>query len=173
MNHSIKFILVCLVLTCLFFSVSVFAQDKPLPPPVDISFNFEGIPQIGKEVGIKVKVTPKEEMHAEITCFLPAGLEAITDKKDINLRHVRDEEPYGQRYIKDNREKVRGNKDKKQIKPTALCLWLGPIKANETKEYIFQVKIPDSQRYEIVCRAQAMAKWGFKDESFVIDLNGE
>ena len=127
----------------------------PLSPPVDIEFSVGNISGVGEEVELKIKVTPQEDMHVDISCLLPWGIEPIRER-GVMVRPYRSREPYDiereMRYME------------------AIQLWVGPLEAGVTKEFSFRVVIPDKERYEFIARVEALAKWGVKEKVFGIEI---
>lgn len=157
MKKILKCIQLMLLVIGVTFVVSsyIFVQESgPLPPPVDIEFTMEDIPRVGEEVTLRLKVTPQEDMHADISCLLPEGIESIREK-GLMVRPYRD-----RRYGEQQQTRYR----------QAIELWVGPLKGGATKEFVFRVKVPDKERYELIARAEALAKWGVKEEILVIDI---
>ena len=127
----------------------------PQSPPVDITFTVGTIFRVGEEVELKIKVTPQEDMHADISCLLPRGIEPVREEAVI----VR---PYRGRYPHDIKRRTNYME--------AVALWTGPLEGGRTKEFSFRVVIPDKERYEFIARVQALAKWGVKEKSVIIDI---
>lgn len=131
------------------------AAAGPQPPPVEINFSIGTIYRVGEEVELKIKVTPKEDMHADISCLLPWGIEPVREE-GLMLR------PYIGRYPPDIQRQSRYRQE--------VALWLGPLAGGIAKEFSFRVVIPDKERYEFIARVQALAKWGLKEKSLIIDI---
>ncbi|TBR18799.1 hypothetical protein EPO66_01135 [bacterium] len=139
----------------------IFAQipgssDSGIPtPPVNIIFTTQNTPQIDVETTLILKVTPLEDMHADISCFLPEGIEPVREN-GILAR------PYANRQQHNQGQQPRYR--------YAIELWVGPLSAGITKEFTFRVKVPDNKRYELLARVEALAKWGVKEEPLVINI---
>lgn len=139
------------------FSFCAFTQEGggPLPPPVEIEFTTENTPRVGEEVTLRLKVTPLEDMHADISCLLPEGIRPIREK-GIIVRPCMDREWH--------------RREQQTRYMEAVELWVGPLEGGITKEFVFRVVIPDKERYELIARVEALAKWGVKEEVLVIDI---
>ena len=135
----------------------VFAQGsgEPQPPPVNIEISMRTISKVGGTVELKIKVTPEEDMHADISCLLPEGIKPVREKGVI----VR---PCMEREGLDLQQQTRYME--------AIELWVGPLEAGATKEFSFQVLIPDKEKYEFIARVEALAKWGVKERVFAVQL---
>ena len=65
-------------------SSSAFAQagGSPQPPPVDIELAAASTPQVGQELTLTLKVIPKENMYADISCLFPQGVKLVKEEGD-------------------------------------------------------------------------------------------
>lgn len=141
--------------------LSVFAGEikantsEPLPPPIDIKFTLENVPIEGGEAIVKLKVTPSEDMHADISCLLSEAVEPVKEGEVV----VR---PYVGRHPSAGQQST--------IYAETVELWVGFLEAGITKEFTFRVIIPDKNRYELIAVVEALAKWGMKEQSLVIDI---
>jgi len=146
------------IIAFFFASVCSIRADsvEPLPPPVNIEFTTESTPAVNTETIFKLKVTPQEAMHADISCLLPGGIEPVRDEGIMAL-------PYEDSYPFPNTES-------QPIYTQKISLWVGPLEAGITKEFTLRAIIPDKNRYELIARVEALAKWGIKDEILVIDI---
>lgn len=155
LGQSILFIVVILAIV----SFSVFAQEsvEPLPPPIEIIFITENVPQLDSETVLKLRATPLEDMHAEITCFLPEGIEPVREKGILVRPYINDRDML-------NIEQA--------IKYTEVVdLWIGQLRAGITKEFSFRVIIHNKERYKLIARVAALEKWGEKEA--VLNINME
>ena len=125
------------------------------PPPIDIAFTLENSPQAGQEAVLKLKVIPFEDMHADISCLLPEGIEPVREA-GVMVR------PYEEKHWR--------NRQQQPSHIEVVQLWVGPLTAGTTKEFVFRVKVPDKERYELIARVEALAKWGIKEEVLVIEI---
>ncbi len=157
MLKTAKFIFLNFFLTGLFliiFSFSILAGS--LPPPVDIEFGAETTPIVGEEIELKLKITPFEDMYVDISCLLPQGVKPVREKGVIV-------QPCRQEYLLYVQPET--------LYIEAIHLWAGRLKANIVKEFTFRIIIPDKQKYELIARIEALAKWGIKDGILTIDIN--
>ncbi len=139
---------------CVFTRQIAASTGGPLPPPVDINFTLENIPSVDEEVVLKLTVTPLEDMHADISCLLPEGIQLVREQGIMVL-------PARDRYFPDTSQE-------KTLYFEAIELYVGPLQANTTKEFTFRVIIPDNQIYELIARVEALAKWGVREEVLMI-----
>ncbi|MGE5279452.1 MAG: hypothetical protein ACM3L6_01740 [Deltaproteobacteria bacterium] len=148
-----KFILLALLflLSVIYvpFADSQEEADSILSPPVDIQFTFENTPMVEGEALLKVTVMPQEDMHVDISCLLPEGVEAVLNQ-GVSVR------PHEESHGIDS--------DLSFSYKDEIILWVGPLKAGEPKEFLFKVKFLGSQNHELVARIKALAKWGVKDQ---------
>ncbi len=125
----LAFVVLGIILTI--FSFTGFAQNSgtndnsPQSPPVDIVFTSVNSPVAGQELTLTLKVTPLEDMHADISCLLPEGIAPIRED-GIMVRPYMDRQPYNQ---------------EQQVRYSyAIGLWVGPLTANTAKEFTFRIK---------------------------------
>jgi hypothetical protein len=52
----------------------------------------------------------------------------------------------------------------------AAGLWVGPLRAGKTKEFIFHIKIAQKGSYQLVCIVDALAKWGVKEQPLIVNI---
>ena len=164
MPKTSKSIFPVFILTSLIWIIfsSVLAQEispapaRPLPPPIDIEFDAETTPIAGEETELKLKIIPLENMHTDISCLLPQGVEPVREEGAIV-------QPCRQEHLLYSQPET--------IYIEAIRLWVGPLKANIAKEFTFRVIIPDKQKYELIARVEALAKWGVKEVILTIDIN--
>ncbi|MEK6714495.1 MAG: hypothetical protein AABY43_00405 [Candidatus Omnitrophota bacterium] len=130
---------------------------EPLPPPVNIEFTTENAPSIDTETVLKLKVTPQEDMHADISCLLPEGIEPIRKEGIIIL-------PY------DDRGQFFSDGPNQPVYTQKIELWVGPLETGIAKEFTFRVIISDKNKYELIAVVEALAKWGIKEQSLVMDI---
>lgn len=103
----------------------VFAQSDdiersgPLPPPVDIEVTTENTPQVNQEVTLIIRVNPLEDIHADISCLLPEGVNVVRHEGIMV-------QPCMDRYQPEDTAEKRYNE--------AVGLWVGPMQANTVKE---------------------------------------
>lgn len=153
MRHK-TFIL--LLIFTLFSSSILFAQGISLPqsPPIDIELTANTSLQANGQVEIRVKVTPQEDMHAQISCLLPKEAKLLKEK-GVMLSLYHDKYGYNQQRQSQYRYAAR--------------LWVGPLEKGKTKEFVFHINISNG-RYEFITVIDALAKWGTKEKSLVVDL---
>ncbi len=138
-----------------FAQTPVTSANAPQPPPVDIVFTAVNTPIAGQELILTLKVTPLEDMHADISCLLPEGVEPIRED-GIMVRPYMDRQPHNQ---------------EQQIRYRyAIGLWVGPLTANTAKEFTFRVKASDKGNYGLIAHVEALAKWGIKEEPLAINI---
>ncbi len=130
-------------------------DNIPLPLPVDIVFTAVNSPTIGQELTLKLKVTTLEDMHVEIACLLPAGI-TVREDGGITVYPYRDSHRFSRQY--------EGKYDRIAL------FYIGPLAKGAVKEFIFHLNIPAEGKYELVGYAAALAKWGTKEEPFIIDI---
>lgn len=136
-------------------SDSIEKRGGRLPPPVDIEATTENTPQVNQEVTLIIRVNPLEDMHADISCLLPEGVKAVR-QEGIMVQPCMD------RYLHEGHTEKRYNE--------AVGLWVGPMQGNTIKEFRFKVVMLEKEKYEFIVRFEALAKWGVKEQVFVIDL---
>lgn len=142
-------------LVMIYSSLFALEVEGPLPPPVEISFMAEGILQLNTETTIKLRVTPLEDMHAKICCFLPEGIELVRENGIL---------------VRPNTD-VKTVASDKEIKYSEIIdFWVGPVKGGVTKEFSFRVIFHNKQKYKFVASVEALAKWGEKEELSEIDI---
>jgi hypothetical protein len=144
---------------CLLITVSfVYAQTstQPQPPPVDITITAPDNPQVGQEIPITIKVTPQADMRGDISCLLPKGVQPIHEK-GIHIR------PYHQRGLPDMERQ-------KQYR-FSLDLSRSLLKAGETKEFSFKVKISQKGSYNLRCVVNSQPKLGEKSAILTVNIN--
>ena len=150
------FLFIFLLSLPIYFVSFVFCQDvenSMLPPPVEIQFSLENVPTAGDEAILKLKVTPLEDMHVDISCLLPVGIESVQGY-GMAIR------PY------ENSQGI--NLEREMIYREVIGLWTGPIKSGDIKEFSFRVKVLDKEKHELIARVEALAKWGIKEEILTI-----
>ena len=137
-----------------FFSLltTINAQEGPQPPPVDVGFTLMNNPKVGEDAEVRLKVTPREDMHLDIRILIPEGLETkyedgfqIERDKNLIMEPVSDEK-YNQ----------------------IITFYVGPVKEGETTEYISHLKILKQQKQKLILQIQDLMKYGFKQEIFEI-----
>lgn len=149
-----------MALICGMLLFSVIAQgaesavERPLSPPVNIEFSIDSTPKLGEEVTLRLTITPLEDMHAEISCLLPEGVEVIREK-GIMVR------PYRERFH---------TAQKLPMYRQAVVLSVGPLKGGITKEFVFRAKVSKVGQYELIAQLKALAKWGVKEEFLVLNI---
>jgi hypothetical protein len=151
-----KTLLFCLCLLVTTPFVHAQTSTQPQPPPVDIVISAPNNPVVGTEIPITIKVKPQVDMHADISCALPLNVEPVYEK---GVRIM----PYHSRGIPNIKRQI-------QCRLSA-GLWAGPLKAGETKEFTFKVKTTQKGSYLLICVVQALAKWGEKEGSLVVNVN--
>ena len=154
-----KFLVLVMLLCAFYFAPIAFSQDADNaipPPPVELQFSIDNPPAGIGEVKLKLSLKALEDMHADISCLLPEGIEFV-DNGSTNLR------PSDEVKILDG--------DKPVFYPEAAELFVGPMVAGTTKEFSFSVRINNKGVYKLIARAQAMAIWGIKEEVLVIEIN--
>jgi hypothetical protein len=159
MGKSLK-LLICL--GSVFVGSSAFGQPNsgPLPPPVNIEIATASVPKTGEEIELIIKVTPQEDMHADISCLLPEGVEPIREQ---GVRIM----PFRENQMPINRRQLMRRMNYR----FSAGLWVGPLPANQTKEFVLRVNIANPGNYELICRVDALAKWGEKEKIFTINVN--
>jgi hypothetical protein len=131
-----------------------------LPPPVDITLTTQNIPAIGEAVTVVLRVTPLEDMHADIRCLLPEGVKPVMDPG--LMVHL-----YEDRYLQSEQAFASYPPVQREV----IGLWVGPLPAGETKELVFRVTITEAGTYEFTAVVEALAKWGIKEETLSININ--
>ena len=53
----------------------------------------------------------------------------------------------------------------------AVGLRHGPIKAGETKEFTFNIKVANKGAYTLICQVQTPGKWNVKEEPLTLNIN--
>jgi len=158
----------CVERTIIFLSLlilpsafNLFAQNTPVNPtipvpPVTLEYSLSGTPQAGIPIAITIKVIPQQDMHLDINCLLPQGVQPVIEP---GIRIA----PY--------REKFTPNLERQQNYHLGANLWVGPAKAGEAKQFTFHVTAAKSGSYNFVCLADALKQWGQKELDFTIDVN--
>lgn len=124
------------------------------PPPVEVQFSLVNAPSVGADTLLKVKVKALEDIHVDISCLLPEGIEPIQER-GVTVRPYEDVGGIlGQQY--------------QTIYAEALELWVGLLKSGTTQEFVFRVKIPDKKKYDLIARIEALAKWGVREEVLAV-----
>jgi len=141
---------------CSLWSAAYAQNSGPQAPPVDIAISAPDNAVVGAMIPVTIKVTPSVDMHADISCLLPQGIMPVPEQ---GVRIM----PYHPRGIP-NIERI------KQYR-LIVNLWVGPMKANETKEFTFHVKAAQKGSYSLICVVQALAKWGEKEGSLTLNVN--
>ncbi|MFH1622390.1 MAG: hypothetical protein ABIA97_04635 [Candidatus Omnitrophota bacterium] len=134
-------------------------SNGPMAPPLDIAFTLDNTPQVGGEAVLKLIVTPLEDMHLDISCALPDGVMPVMES-GIRLQ------PYENRDINNMEAPTIYQPMCKEV----VGLWVGPVAAGQTKEFVFSVTITESGNYEFVAVIEALAKWGIKQEVLIINI---
>jgi hypothetical protein len=124
---------------------------------VDIAISAPDNLQTGQEIPITIKVTPQTDMHADISCLLPKGVMPIHGKG----MHIM---PYPQRGMFSNIER-----QKQYRLSVGLCR--GLLKAGETKELIFKVKISQKGSYNLLCVVNSRVNRGEKNAALIINVH--
>lgn len=146
------------VLVIFSFAGTLFAQSETealLPPPVEISFTLQNTSIPGGLVVIKFSARATEDVHVDISCLLPEGVEVV-DGGLLNLRschEIRNSEVRGPIIYRDE-----------------IAFYTGLVSAGATKDFYFTVRITQEGEYALIGRAQALAQWGIKEQVFKIDL---
>ena len=162
--RGLKLIFLITGVISLLFTISTHSvtaeNGGPLPPPVEIAFTLENAPQAGGEAILKLIVTPLEDMHLDISCALPEGVMPVMEP-GIRLQ------PYENRDI----NSMEAPTIFQPMYKEAVGLWVGPVTAGQTKEFVFSITITESGNYEFVAVVEALAKWGVKQEILALDVN--
>ena len=146
--------IIMLIEILIFCNSGVNAEEVsgPQPPPVDVEFTLMNNPKVGEEAEVRLKVTPREDMHLDIRILIPEGLETkyedgfqIERDKNLIMEPVSDEK-YNQ----------------------IITFYVGPVKEGETTEYISHLKILKQQKQKLILQIQDLMKYGFKQEIFEI-----
>lgn len=152
--------IICEELICMLFIFSgvIYGAEpiveKQLPPPVNMEFTAENTPEAGKEIILKLKVTPLEDMHAEISCLLPQEIEPIIDN-NVRVKLYKEKQPISQNL---------------SVYKQKIVFYTGPLKGGIAREYLFRIKVSDIGKYELIGRAEALAKWRIKDNKLVLNI---
>jgi len=142
------------ILTFLPSSARTQSASGPLPPPVEIILTHKNISESISE--ITLRMTPLEDMHVDIKCLLLEGLEGIQGNNLMIMPYIEEMPGSGMASGVNYMESV--------------GLLVGPISAGVTKEFVFTVKENKKQAHEIIVHVQALAKWGIKEENFIINV---
>ena len=150
-----------LFLLSLLTTVDSFAQNNPVAPvlpvpPVTLEYSLSGTPQAGTPIAITIKVTPQADMHLDINCLLPQGVQPVIEQ---GIRIA----PY--------REKFTPNPERQQNYYLGANLWVGLVKAGETKTFTFHITASKSGSYNFICLTDALKQWGQKELDFTVDVN--
>lgn len=153
--HEKRIIPLVLLLISVGWIHDVAAQEsQPLPPPVDIEFTSEGVSGMAEgELLIKVTVTPQEDMHADIRCLLPEGVEP-QDAQGMMVS------PSDESRFLDIPSDI--------LYHQVIGLHVGPLKAGISKEFSFRIKITDHEQHELIVIVEALAKWGMKTQRLTV-----
>ncbi len=159
-----KIIKICFLLgfSYLVVNLTSFAQSNstdpnlPSPPPVTLVYSVAGTPQAGTPIAINVKVTPQEDMHLDINCLLPQGVEPVYEP---GVRII----PYAEKYTSDTISR-RGYL-------LMAGLWTGPLSAGVIQEFTFHVTVSQKGSYKLICLADALAKWGQQEADYTLNVN--
>ncbi len=154
----IGFIFIISLFFCAFTRQIAASTGEPSSPPVNIEFTLENTPSVGEEAVLKLTVTPLEDMHADISCLLPEGIE-VGREQGVMVRP----------YMGMGLEEPLFHEQEQIIYTEVIELYVGLLKANITKEFTFRVIISDNQTYELIARVDALAKWGVKQKNLVIN----
>ncbi len=139
------------------FLFNVSAQiNEPLPPPVEITMNAS---VDADDITIMIEITPLEDMHLDLSCMLPLGVEPVISS-EINLRSI---EPSAISI----KERIENNYR------NSIVLYVGFLPANKTATYQFKVKVSDNKEYKLIAITQALSKWGAKQETMQIGIRNE
>jgi len=134
----------------------------PLPPPVEITFITQNAPAVGEDIQLILQVTALEDMHADIRCLLPEGVEGVMQPELMVMPVMGGGAPL---FLPPDADMSTLPQYTEEI-----ILFTGPLVAGEIKEFTFSVKAHESGHYELAARVQAMAKWGSIDEPLILDI---
>jgi hypothetical protein len=145
-----------ILLTLLFLGKVVEAGDGLSPPPVDVQFSAQKAEGTPEGLTLKLTVTPLADMHVDISCLVPRGVELLTEE-GLSLRPYEDE--------------AGADPARESVYREAVVLWVGPLSAGETKEFLLSVRVLDEGKREIIARIQALAQWGLREEILTIGVS--
>lgn len=145
-------------LSCLFiqllFTCLLSAQNMEAPqlPAVDVEFKLLSTPLVGGEAEVSLKVTPLVNADLDISVIVPEGFKAkLEDGFPVMPQNGASTDPVsGRNYIE------------------SINLFVGPVKANETKEYIFHIIISEQGKHTILAQIQDLMKYGVIQKSLEI-----
>jgi hypothetical protein len=133
-----------------FFSCLLCAQNTEGPqlPPVNVEFKLMNTPQVGGDAEIKLIVTPQEDMHIDISVLVPEGLKARPED--------------GFPIMPQNNASMNPVSSKSSAE--LINFWVGPVKAKDTKEYVFHIKISEQGKHSLVAQIRDLMQYGVKQE---------
>jgi hypothetical protein len=122
----------------------------------DIQFTTPVDSSAGAEIPVTMKITPQEDIRADISCLLPKGVMPVPGK-GVHIM------PYYQRGIP--------NMDRQKQYRFSAGLFRGLLKAGETKEFTFSIKAPQKGSYNLLGVVNSMPNWEEKDAVLTVNVN--
>lgn len=125
------------------------AKPDCILPGENVKLTLSNRPEVGQIAIIKLDViTPFDTDDAKISCFLPPEIEFINDK-NYTVKYER----FG--LFSEEASERWGNR---------VIFYSGPVKKNDKKEFIFKIRIPSGEKYNI----EADGKGGY--DTLELDL---
>jgi hypothetical protein len=115
----------------IFFFFQISTINGKISPSTHVKLTLENQPEIGGSAVFRLIVTdPVGSINANIRCFLPEGLEFINENNYNVIYKQADTYPREWEHV--------------------VTFYSGTMRANEKKEFIFKVRIPDDRKYHII-----------------------
>jgi hypothetical protein len=126
-------------------------------PPVDLDIFYQETGSSGNEVEIFFEITPREDLHLDISCVIPEGVEPELTK-ELYLRSYRPELPF------------ENFKERMKYK-NAVTMHAGPVKAGEMMSFSFKVRIDPSRENTFILQAKSVTQSGMQEK--LLTIGGE
>lgn len=166
-SQRIELVLICMMVILAWFPSYIAAQEigvdggGPQPPPVDISLTVENTTIAeNDEVVLYLKVMPLEDMHLDISCVLPEGAVPVKG-------HGIMVQPYIGRIAYNFDDPFTDTLKQRN----SVTVFVGPVVGGQMKEFAIRVVMAETGAHEFIAIVKALAKWGVKEEKFVVNIN--
>ena len=156
-------LILCTLTAVILLSQSFYAFSKTKqghagftpPPPADIEINTASVEGKSNQLEIRIKVTPQEDMHLDISCFLQ-GMRPLMQK--------------GMRLRRNNPRRYMAMHESERNLNSSLNvgLWTGPLKGGISKDLTFRVIMLKAKECKIIANIKGLAKWGIKEKTLNI-----